>query len=60
MYWRPDDYDNITEIRLPHNSIWLPDTTLYNSLISGKIRAPQTVYRVCSTKKARKQAVPYF
>uniref|UniRef100_A0A0R3RV86 Neur_chan_LBD domain-containing protein n=1 Tax=Elaeophora elaphi TaxID=1147741 RepID=A0A0R3RV86_9BILA len=33
LYWRPADYDNITEIHLPHNSIWLPDTTLYNSLV---------------------------
>ncbi|KAK6104063.1 Neurotransmitter-gated ion-channel ligand binding domain family protein [Brugia pahangi] len=33
LYWRPEDYDNITEIHLPHSSIWLPDTTLYNSLI---------------------------
>ncbi|VDN93453.1 unnamed protein product [Brugia pahangi] len=31
LYWRPEDYDNITEIHLPHSSIWLPDTTLYNS-----------------------------
>ncbi|EJW88493.1 acetylcholine receptor subunit alpha-type des-2 [Wuchereria bancrofti] len=33
LYWRPEDYDNITEIHLPHSSIWLPDTTLYNSLV---------------------------
>ncbi|KAK0394578.1 hypothetical protein QR680_000815 [Steinernema hermaphroditum] len=33
LYWNPDDYNNITEIRLPHDSIWLPDTTLYNSLV---------------------------
>ncbi|KAL3994734.1 Neurotransmitter-gated ion-channel ligand binding domain family protein [Acanthocheilonema viteae] len=33
LYWQPADYDNITEIHLPHNSIWLPDTTLYNSLV---------------------------
>ncbi|VDK68401.1 unnamed protein product [Litomosoides sigmodontis] len=33
LYWRPEDYDNITEIHLPHNSIWIPDTTLYNSLV---------------------------
>ncbi|VDK70155.1 unnamed protein product [Onchocerca ochengi] len=33
LYWRSEDYDNITEIHLPHSSIWLPDTTLYNSLV---------------------------
>ncbi|CAJ0574775.1 unnamed protein product, partial [Mesorhabditis spiculigera] len=33
LYWDPDEYGNITEIRLPHDSIWIPDTTLYNSLV---------------------------
>uniref|UniRef100_A0A0N4ZBB2 Neur_chan_LBD domain-containing protein n=1 Tax=Parastrongyloides trichosuri TaxID=131310 RepID=A0A0N4ZBB2_PARTI len=33
LYWNPDEYSNITEIRLPHENIWLPDTTLYNSLV---------------------------
>uniref|UniRef100_A0A915PIS8 Uncharacterized protein n=1 Tax=Setaria digitata TaxID=48799 RepID=A0A915PIS8_9BILA len=33
LYWHSEDYDNITEIHLPHSSIWLPDTTLYNSLV---------------------------
>ncbi|EGT54971.1 hypothetical protein CAEBREN_30784 [Caenorhabditis brenneri] len=33
LYWNPDDYENITELRLPYDSIWLPDTTLYNSLV---------------------------
>ena len=31
LYWDPEDYENITELRLPFDSIWLPDTTLYNS-----------------------------
>ncbi|CAD6193386.1 unnamed protein product [Caenorhabditis auriculariae] len=33
LYWNPNDYENISELRLPHDSIWLPDTTLYNSLV---------------------------
>uniref|UniRef100_A0A915BC53 Uncharacterized protein n=1 Tax=Parascaris univalens TaxID=6257 RepID=A0A915BC53_PARUN len=33
LFWHPMDYDNITELRLPYDSIWLPDTTLYNSLV---------------------------
>uniref|UniRef100_A0AC35U7J7 Neur_chan_LBD domain-containing protein n=1 Tax=Rhabditophanes sp. KR3021 TaxID=114890 RepID=A0AC35U7J7_9BILA len=33
LYWNRDSYDNISEIRLPHANIWLPDTTLYNSLV---------------------------
>uniref|UniRef100_A0A1I7UF61 Neur_chan_LBD domain-containing protein n=1 Tax=Caenorhabditis tropicalis TaxID=1561998 RepID=A0A1I7UF61_9PELO len=31
--WDPEKYGNVTEIMLPHNYIWLPDTTLYNSLV---------------------------
>lgn len=33
LYWDPKDYDNITELRLPYDTIWLPDTTLYNSWV---------------------------
>uniref|UniRef100_A0A0K0FJJ0 Acetylcholine receptor subunit alpha-type deg-3 n=1 Tax=Strongyloides venezuelensis TaxID=75913 RepID=A0A0K0FJJ0_STRVS len=33
LFWNPSAYDNISEIRLPHENIWLPDTTLYNSLV---------------------------
>ncbi|VDM58642.1 unnamed protein product [Angiostrongylus costaricensis] len=33
LYWVPEDYQNISELRLPYNNIWLPDTTLYNSLV---------------------------
>uniref|UniRef100_A0A914V8S2 Uncharacterized protein n=1 Tax=Plectus sambesii TaxID=2011161 RepID=A0A914V8S2_9BILA len=33
LYWNPTDYDDIEEIVLPHNVIWIPDTTLYNTLI---------------------------
>ncbi|KAK6733132.1 hypothetical protein RB195_017100 [Necator americanus] len=32
LYWIPEDYQNISELRLPYDSIWLPDTTLYNSV----------------------------
>lgn len=31
LYWNPESYANITEIRLPYDAIWIPDTTLYNS-----------------------------
>uniref|UniRef100_A0A1I7XU77 Neur_chan_LBD domain-containing protein n=1 Tax=Heterorhabditis bacteriophora TaxID=37862 RepID=A0A1I7XU77_HETBA len=33
LFWVPEDYQNITELRLPYDAIWLPDTTLYNSLV---------------------------
>uniref|UniRef100_A0A914KWX5 Uncharacterized protein n=1 Tax=Meloidogyne incognita TaxID=6306 RepID=A0A914KWX5_MELIC len=33
LFWHPEEYGNITELRLPYDCIWLPDTTLYNSLV---------------------------
>ncbi|CAB3397017.1 unnamed protein product [Caenorhabditis bovis] len=30
--WNPEDFENETEILVRHDDIWLPDTTLYNSL----------------------------
>uniref|UniRef100_A0A1I7UBB6 Neur_chan_LBD domain-containing protein n=1 Tax=Caenorhabditis tropicalis TaxID=1561998 RepID=A0A1I7UBB6_9PELO len=30
--WDPEDFDNETEIMVRHDDVWLPDTTLYNSL----------------------------
>merc|ERR1712012_1227798 len=30
LSWDPAHYDNITELRFPHNKIWIPDLTVYN------------------------------
>ncbi|VDM28651.1 unnamed protein product [Toxocara canis] len=32
LVWDPSKFGNITEILLPYDSVWRPDTTLYNSL----------------------------
>ncbi|VDN50698.1 unnamed protein product [Dracunculus medinensis] len=32
LSWNRSQFDNITMILLPHQSVWYPDTTLYNSL----------------------------
>ncbi|CAD5223928.1 unnamed protein product [Bursaphelenchus okinawaensis] len=32
LYWDPSRYENLTNIVLPVDSLWIPDTTLYNSL----------------------------
>lgn len=29
LRWNPDDYGGITSIRVPSESIWLPDIVLY-------------------------------
>ncbi|CAI4232764.1 unnamed protein product [Auanema sp. JU1783] len=31
--WDPEDFSNLTEIMIPFDRIWIPDTTLYNSLV---------------------------
>ncbi|CAD5213150.1 unnamed protein product [Bursaphelenchus okinawaensis] len=33
LYWDPVKFENITEIILPAENLWTPDTTLYNSLL---------------------------
>ncbi|TKR73980.1 hypothetical protein L596_021215 [Steinernema carpocapsae] len=33
LYWEPEKYDNLTQLKVPHNFVWLPDTTLYNTLV---------------------------
>ncbi|KAK6169108.1 hypothetical protein SNE40_020223 [Patella caerulea] len=30
LTWKPSEYDNITDIRIPSTRIWLPDILLYN------------------------------
>jgi hypothetical protein len=32
MIWKPEDYGNITKIRVPNTKVWIPDIVLYNSL----------------------------
>lgn len=29
--WDPNKHMNMTEILVPHDKLWIPDTTLYNS-----------------------------
>ncbi|CAJ0608000.1 unnamed protein product [Cylicocyclus nassatus] len=31
--WDPAEFSNVTEIMIPFDKIWIPDTTLYNSLV---------------------------
>ncbi|XP_070568556.1 neuronal acetylcholine receptor subunit alpha-10-like isoform X2 [Ptychodera flava] len=31
VVWDPDDYDGLSEIRIPATELWLPDITLYNN-----------------------------
>ncbi|XP_072177205.1 neuronal acetylcholine receptor subunit alpha-10-like, partial [Diadema setosum] len=31
MMWNPDDYGNITDLKITSNSVWMPDVVLYNN-----------------------------
>lgn len=30
LRWNPEDFDNVTSIRVPSEMIWIPDIVLYN------------------------------
>lgn len=34
LRWNPDDYLGITTIRVPSDTIWLPDIVLYDKYVS--------------------------
>ena len=36
LIWKPENYDNITETRLPWDKVWTPDIVLYNSAGDGE------------------------
>ncbi|GMT15308.1 hypothetical protein PFISCL1PPCAC_6605, partial [Pristionchus fissidentatus] len=57
LYWDPKDYDNITELRLPYDTIWLPDTTLYNSLVMKDDDTRRLLNAKVTTNTTRKAAL---
>ena len=30
LTWKPEDFGNVSSLKVAHDSIWLPDITLYN------------------------------
>ncbi|CAD5213039.1 unnamed protein product [Bursaphelenchus okinawaensis] len=57
LYWNPLDYGNISEVRLPHHCIWLPDTTLYNSLVMKDDDTRRLLNAKLTTNTTRKAAL---
>ncbi|KAI6197450.1 hypothetical protein M3Y94_01226000 [Aphelenchoides besseyi] len=57
LYWRPEDYGGIHELRLPHSCIWLPDTTLYNSLVMKDEDTRRLLNAKLTTNVTRKAAL---
>ncbi|VDM37707.1 unnamed protein product [Toxocara canis] len=56
LFWLPSEYENITEIRLPYDSIWLPDTTLYNSLVMKDEDSRRLLNAKLTTNTSRRAA----
>ncbi|WKX93109.1 hypothetical protein Q1695_010832 [Nippostrongylus brasiliensis] len=57
LFWLPEDYQNITELRLPYDSIWLPDTTLYNSLVMKDDDTRRLLNAKLTTDRGRRAAL---
>ncbi|XP_033098660.1 neuronal acetylcholine receptor subunit beta-3-like [Anneissia japonica] len=43
MIWNASDYGGIDKIKVPQDSIWMPDMTLYNNVDNGFERSKTTV-----------------
>ncbi|KAI6228458.1 Acetylcholine receptor subunit alpha-type des-2 [Aphelenchoides besseyi] len=57
LFWLPELFDNITEIFLPHEVLWIPDTTLYNSIVMDDTEARRLQSIKVTTDPKRKTAL---
>lgn len=39
LIWHPAEFNNLTKIHLPHESIWKPDIILYNNAASEYLKS---------------------
>jgi hypothetical protein len=53
LYWNPIHFNNITQIVLPHDVLWKPDTTLYNSIVmeDSESRRLQSIKVTTNTRR---------
>lgn len=40
LRWNPEEYENVTSIRIPSEIIWRPDIVLYNKWESESVCSP--------------------
>uniref|UniRef100_A0A914DZY8 Uncharacterized protein n=1 Tax=Acrobeloides nanus TaxID=290746 RepID=A0A914DZY8_9BILA len=57
LYWNPDKFDGLSDIILPKTDIWIPDTTLYNSLVMDDVDTRRVTNAKVSTLKNEKTAL---
>ncbi|KAK0394606.1 hypothetical protein QR680_000832 [Steinernema hermaphroditum] len=54
LYWNPEKFGGIREIILPKDEIWIPDTTLYNSLVMNDAESRRLLNAKLTTDPRRK------
>ncbi|KAI1727886.1 neurotransmitter-gated ion-channel ligand binding domain-containing protein [Ditylenchus destructor] len=57
LYWNPDRFDGLREIVLPREAVWIPDTTLYNSLVMNDAESRRLHSVKITTLKHQKTAL---
>ncbi|CAJ0609937.1 unnamed protein product [Cylicocyclus nassatus] len=60
LYWNPANYDNITEVKMQHNLIWIPDTTLYNTLVMKDDEQRRLLYAKITTEYEKRRSYVEF
>ncbi|EPB74356.1 Neurotransmitter-gated ion-channel ligand binding domain protein [Ancylostoma ceylanicum] len=60
LFWDPAKYDNITEVKMHHSHIWIPDTTLYNTLVMKDDDQRRLLYAKVSTEYEKRRSYVEF
>ncbi|XP_033098657.1 neuronal acetylcholine receptor subunit beta-3-like [Anneissia japonica] len=60
MVWNASDYGGIDEIKVPHNSIWMPDITLYDNVDNGFERSKTSIPLSVTSNGSVSLATPTF
>ncbi|KAK6018650.1 Neurotransmitter-gated ion-channel ligand binding domain protein, partial [Ostertagia ostertagi] len=60
IFWDPAKYDNITEVKMHHSTIWIPDTTLYNTLVMKDDDQRRLLYAKVTTQYENRRSYVEF
>ncbi|CAJ0915410.1 unnamed protein product, partial [Mesorhabditis belari] len=60
LYWNPDNFENITEVKIPWTQIWIPDTVLYNTVVMKDDDQRRLMYAKITTKYKEKRSYVEF
>jgi hypothetical protein len=57
LYWNPARFGRLSQISLPKDSCWIPDTTIYNSLIMDEAESKRLINVKITTIPKKKTAL---